>query len=191
MSSIFRAGLGRHLLAAVDTLKHCEPAFDALVKAALDALNAGGKLMIFGNGGSAADAQHIAAELVVRFKADRRAIPAIALSTDTSVITAAGNDLGYSRIFARQIEALGQPGDLALGISTSGNSRNVIAALQVARSMGCRAAALTGGTGGALRDVASPLIIVPDPDTARIQEMHITLAHLLCEAIEEGLSPHA
>lgn len=191
MSDRFRAGLGRHIDTACETLNYCEAAFDRLVAAVRASLAAGGKLLIFGNGGSAADAQHIAAELVVRFKADRPAFAAIALTTDASILTAAGNDLGYGRIFARQVEALGRPGDVALAISTSGNSRNVLAAMETARAMGLTAAALTGGVGGALKGLADPCIVIPSADTARIQEMHICLAHLLCEAIEEALSPHA
>lgn len=191
MTSVFRAGFVRHIRTAEETARGCELAFERLVGLAIGALKSGGKLMIFGNGGSAADAQHIAAELVVRFRADRRALAAIALTTDTSVLTAAGNDLGYERVFARQIEALAKPGDLALGISTSGNSANVIAGLEAASEMGCRVAGFTGRQGGKMRRLVWPLVIVPSDDTACIQEMHITLAHLLCEAIEEGLTPHA
>lgn len=191
MTSAFQAGFLRHVHTAEATARECKIAFELVAALSVNVLRTGGKLLICGNGGSAADAQHIAAELVVRFKADRKAIPAIALTTDTSVLTAAGNDLGFERVFARQVEALARAGDLVLGISTSGNSPNVIAALQTAREMGCKVAGFTGNGGGKMRGFVCPLVIVPSDDTACIQEMHITLAHLLCEAIEEGLAPHA
>ena len=144
----------------------------------------GGKLLLFGNGGSAADAQHIAAELVVRYKSDRPAIAAIALTTDTSTLTACGNDLGFETIFARQIEAQGRREDVAIGISTSGNSGNVIAGLAEARRRGLHTIGLTGGDGGRMRDVCDVPIVIPSVVTARIQEMHILLGHMLCKALE-------
>jgi D-sedoheptulose 7-phosphate isomerase len=147
----------------------------------------GGKLMFFGNGGSASDAQHLAAELSVRFAKDRRALPALALGAETAALTACANDLGYERVFARQVEALGRPGDLAFAISTSGRSANVLEALRTARAMGLTAAGLTGGDGGAMKDLADPLIVVPSTVTARIQEMHITLGQTLCQALEREL----
>ncbi|HEY2686516.1 MAG TPA: D-sedoheptulose 7-phosphate isomerase [Steroidobacteraceae bacterium] len=148
------------------------------------ALRAGGKLLLFGNGGSAADAQHIAAELVIRYKQDRPAIAAIALTTDSSALTACGNDLGFEALFERQVEALGRSGDVALGISTSGNSANVLRALRQARAMGLYTAGLSGGTGGKMPEYCDALIIVPSPVTARIQEMHITIGHMLCKSLE-------
>ncbi|HEX4049620.1 MAG TPA: SIS domain-containing protein [Steroidobacteraceae bacterium] len=163
------------------------------------AVRGGGKLLFFGNGGSAADAQHLAAELVIRYQADRPAIAAIALNTDTSALTAGANDMGFERIFARQIEALGRPGDVAVGISTSGRSPNVLAALAVARARGLRTIALTGATArsaaGTAADAAAPellalcdaLLVVPSRTTARIQEMHIMLGHMLCKALEQRL----
>jgi D-sedoheptulose 7-phosphate isomerase len=160
------------------------PAFAALVGACVASLKGGGKLMFFGNGGSAADAQHLATELSVRYKKDRAAIAAVALTTDTSTLTAAGNDLGFERIFSRQIEALGRPGDVAIGISTSGKSANVAAALRQARTMRIVTAALTGKGGGDLPGLADHVLIVPSDTTARIQEMHITLGQMLCGAIE-------
>ena len=147
-------------------------------------LGAGGKLMLFGNGGSAADAQHLATELTVRYKTDRAAIAAVALTTDTSALTAAGNDLGFDMIFARQIEALGRPGDVVIAISTSGKSRNVIAALRQAKAMKLVTAALGGKGGGDLAGLADHLLVVPSDTTARIQEMHITLGQMLCGALE-------
>jgi len=164
--------------------------FEALVRLALAALRADRKLLFFGNGGSAADAQHFAAELVVRYRQDRRAFPAIALTTDTSALTAAGNDLGFERIFARQIEALGRPGDVAIGSSTSGRSRNVIEALRTARGMGLKTAALTGHDGGELAELADVLVAVPSEVTARIQEVHLLVGHLLCGVLERELISH-
>jgi D-sedoheptulose 7-phosphate isomerase len=147
----------------------------------------GCKLLLFGNGGSAADAQHIAAELIVRYKSDRAAIAAIALTTDTSALTACGNDLGFDAIFARQIEGLGRRGDVAVGISTSGNSANVLAGLRQARAAGLRTVGLTGAGGGQMRELCDSLIAVPSSVTARIQEMHITIGHMLCKALEHRL----
>jgi D-sedoheptulose 7-phosphate isomerase len=147
----------------------------------------GGKLLLFGNGGSAADAQHIAAELIIRYKADRAAISAIALTTDTSALTACGNDLGFDALFERQIEGLGREGDVAVGISTSGNSANVLRGLSQARAMGLPTVGLTGGTGGQMHGLCDALIVVPSSVTARIQEMHITVGHVLCKALEQRL----
>jgi D-sedoheptulose 7-phosphate isomerase len=160
------------------------PAFAALVNACVASLRGGGKLMFFGNGGSAADAQHLATELTIRYKTDRAALAAIALTTDTSALTAAGNDLGFERIFARQIEAIGRPGDVAIAISTSGKSPNVTAALKQAKAMRIVTAALTGKDGGDLPGLAEQVLLVPSKTTARIQEMHITLGQMLCGAIE-------
>jgi D-sedoheptulose 7-phosphate isomerase len=147
----------------------------------------GGKLLFFGNGGSAADAQHIAAELVIRYHKDRKAIAAIALTTDTSTLTACGNDMGFDALFERQIEALGRPGDVAIGISTSGKSPNVLRGLRQARNGGLKTVGLAGGTGGEMATTCDALIIVPSPVTARIQEMHITIGHMLCVALETRL----
>jgi D-sedoheptulose 7-phosphate isomerase len=147
----------------------------------------GGKLLFFGNGGSAADAQHIAAELVVRYKTDRRPIAAISLTTDTSTLTACGNDMGFEALFERQIEALGRPGDVAIGISTSGKSPNVLRGLRQARKGGLKTIGLSGGNGGEMATVCDSMITVPSPVTARIQEMHITIGHMLCVALETQL----
>jgi D-sedoheptulose 7-phosphate isomerase len=148
------------------------------------AVKGGGKLLLFGNGGSAADAQHAAAELVGRLERARGPIAAIALSTDTSVLTAVGNDNGFDRVFARQVEALGRRGDVALAISTSGRSANVLAAAAAARDAGLTVVALTGGDGGALGRAADIHVNVPDGGTARAQEVHRTLLHVLCELVE-------
>jgi len=147
----------------------------------------GGKLILFGNGGSAADAQHIAAELIVRYKADRAPIAAIALTTDSSVLTACANDLGFERLFERQVEGLGRANDVAFGISTSGNSQNVLRGLYKARTMGLSTVGLTGGTGGQMKTVCDALIVVPTSITARIQEMHVLIGHMLCKALESRL----
>ena len=161
--------------------------FAALVDAAIVTVRGGGKLIFFGNGGSAGDAQHLATELTVRYVTDRGPIAALALTTDTSALTAIGNDLGFDQLFARQLRAIGRPGDLAVGISTSGRSRNVILALEAAREMELTAAALSGRDGGDLIGLADPLLIVPSLTTARIQEMHILLGQMLCGALERGL----
>lgn len=184
---ILDSAFAAHAEAAAKTPDAVRAPFVRLVAAAAEAVRAGGKLLFFGNGGSAADAQHIATELVVRFARDRAPIAAIALTTDSSALTAAGNDLGFEAVFARQIEALGRPGDVAVGISTSGRSPNVIAGLRAAKARGLVAAALTGGDGGALPGLADPLLVVPACETARIQEMHIAIGHALCAALEDAL----
>jgi D-sedoheptulose 7-phosphate isomerase len=163
------------------------PGLPAHADAWLGCIQGGGKILFFGNGGSAGDAQHLATELTIRYAKDRAPIAAIALTTDTSAITAAGNDMGFDRIFARQIEALGRKGDLAFGITTSGRSPNVLAGLETAKRMGLVAAALSGGEGGKLPGLADPLLMVPSRTTARIQEMHITLGQMLCAGLEQEL----
>jgi D-sedoheptulose 7-phosphate isomerase len=151
------------------------------------ALRAGGKLLIFGNGGSASDAQHMAAELVNRFQRERAALAAIALTTDTSVLTGIGNDYGFDRVFARQVEALGRAGDVAFGISTSGASANVVAGLAAARARGIERIALTGRDGGAVGRAAAVHINVPSESTARVQEVHRTLLHVICDFVEREI----
>ncbi len=184
LAAYFKSEFAEHNDVARKTEGALQAAFAGMVGACVKSLRGGGKLMFFGNGGSAADAQHLATELGVRYKADRAAIAALALTTDTSVLTAAANDLGFERIFARQIEALGRPGDVAIAISTSGRSPNVIAGLQQARAMKLVTAALGGKDGGGLQSLADHLLVVPSDTTARIQEMHITLGQMLCGAIE-------
>jgi D-sedoheptulose 7-phosphate isomerase len=149
-----------------------------------DVLNAGNKILVCGNGGSAADAQHFAAELVGRFELERGGLPAIALTTDTSILTAVGNDYGFSQLFSRQVEALAGPGDALIGISTSGNSENVILAMQKASERGCLAIGLTGRDGGAIAKVADLLLNVAVERTARVQEAHLMILHLICEQID-------
>mgnify|MGYP001626405739 FL=1 len=150
-----------------------------------EALKDGKKILVCGNGGSAADAQHIAAELVGKFMKERIALPAIALNTNTSVITAIGNDYSYDDIFSRQIEAFGNAGDVLIGISTSGNSKNVLKAFEVAKQRSIMTIALTGQSGGKMKDMVDVLINVPSNLTPRIQESHITIGHIMCEIIEE------
>jgi len=156
-------------------------------QAMAEALRAGRKLLVFGNGGSAADAQHLSAELVGRFQKERAAMPAIALTVDASVLTSVANDYSYKQVFVRQVEALGQPGDVALGISTSGESPNVLLALQAARARGLRTIALTGRDGGAIGAAAEIHVNVPDQSAARVQEVHRTILHVMCEVIESDL----
>ena len=144
----------------------------------------GGKILVMGNGGSAADAQHIAAEIVGRFKKERKGMPAIALTTDTSILTSVGNDYGYDYIFARQIEALCRAEDLVIGITTSGNSANVVRAMEAARDIGATTVGLTGGNGGKLTAICQHNLIMPSSVTARIQEAHIFVGHSLCEILE-------
>ncbi len=152
------------------------------------AYRTGGKVVLLGNGGSAADAQHIAAELVGQFAIKRQALPAIALNTNTSILTAVANDYGYEAVFSRQIEALAQTGDIVIGISTSGNSANVIAAIKTAKMKGAKTIGLTGGNGGKLAEVADLGLIVPSESTPRIQEAHITIGHIICELVEMELA---
>lgn len=153
----------------------------------LDTLKAGNKIMFCGNGGSAADSQHLAAELVGRYKMNRTAMNALALTVDTSILTAVGNDYGYETVFARQLEGLGRPGDLLVGLSTSGNSRNIVLAMELAQRMNVRTLALTGRSGGQMKTMADHCIAVPSDATNNIQEMHIAVGHLICELIEQGM----
>ena len=152
------------------------------------ALSAGNKILLCGNGGSAADAQHIAAELTGRYKTERRGLPAIALTTDTSALTAIGNDFGYEYVFSRQVEALAKPGDVLIGISTSGNSANVINALNIAKQTGCATLGLTGNSGGKMNELCDLNLVVPSNNTPRIQEMHILFGHILCQIIDVHFS---
>jgi phosphoheptose isomerase len=164
-------------------------AVEAIVAAAVAiraAFETGGRLLVCGNGGSAADAQHLAAELVGRFQRERAAMPVLALTTDTSVLTSVANDYGYERVFARQVEALGRPGDVAMGITTSGASPNVLAALDAASARGLRTIALTGRDGGTVGRMADVHINVPSDSAARAQEVHRTIIHALCELLEQG-----
>ncbi len=159
----------------------------ALVGAVTDTVAASGRIFVFGNGGSAADAQHLAAELVGRFMRERRAIGALALSTDTSILTAVSNDYGFDRVFARQLEALARPGDLALAITTSGRSPNLVEGLKTARVVGARTAAFTGGDGGLVAGLVDFHVNVAETTPARVQEVQRTLMHALCELVESEI----
>lgn len=187
-AELFDKEFAEHLAVAEVTRTGTREAFLKMLGAWVACISRGGKILFFGNGGSAADAQHLACELVVRYRCDRRAIAAIALTADTSVLTAVGNDIGFEHIFSRQIEALGRPGDLAFGISTSGRSPNILAALKTARASGLVAAGLAGGGSSAMVELADPVIVVPSGTTARIQEMHMVLGHMLCAALERTLN---
>ncbi len=156
-----------------------------ITELAIDCLKKGGKIILFGNGGSASDSQHIAAELVGRFKKDRPGLAAVALTTNTSILTAVANDYGYEFIFAKQIEALANKNDLVVGISTSGKAKNVSCGIKQAKKMGLKTVALTGGDGGDLAKLADVSVVVPSSVTARIQEAHITIGHAICEIIEQ------
>ncbi len=187
IQELLRTELDEHRSAFEATAGMLEEPFRRVLDCIERGLRAGGKLLLFGNGGSAADAQHIAAELIIRYKTNRAAIAALALSTDTSALTACGNDLGFDAIFERQIEGLARPHDVACGISTSGRSPNVLRGLRQARTMGLATVGLAGGTGGEMPSHCDALIVVPSGVTARIQEMHITIGHVLCKALEQRL----
>jgi len=170
--------------------RYAETQADAIVKAArllIKALRGGRKILVFGNGGSAADAQHFAGEIVGRFGRERRALPAIALTTDTSVLTAIANDYSYAEVFSRQVEGLAVRGDVAIGITTSGNSENVIRGLQAAKQLGAATVAWTGESGGQVQKVADITLRVPSKNTQRIQECHLATIHLMCGLIEDAL----
>jgi D-sedoheptulose 7-phosphate isomerase len=185
--SFFDRELDEHVAVLATTRAAVREPFLRLLRLCTKSCSSGGKLVFFGNGGSAADAQHLATELTVRYDRDRAPIAALALTTDTSALTAIGNDLGFEWLFARQIEAVCRPGDVCIGISTSGESENVVRGLAAAARRGCAAAAFTGGAGGRVAGLADPVLVVPSRTTARIQEMHITLGQMLCAALEREL----
>jgi D-sedoheptulose 7-phosphate isomerase len=187
IQELWRRELDEHRQTLEATTHSVGQSFCDVLSILENSVRGGGKLLLFGNGGSAADAQHIVAELVVRYKNDRPPIAAIALTTDSSTLTACANDLGYDTIFQRQIEALGRKGDVAFAISTSGRSQNVLRGLTQAHEMGLRTVGLSGGIGGDMGQICDALMIVPSPVTSRIQEMHITIGHMLCKALEERL----
>lgn len=176
-----------HLTVAREAFVSLQASVPAVVQAMAASIRRGGKILLFGNGGSAADAQHLATELTIRFTADRAPIAAIALTTDTSALTAAGNDFGFDQLFARQVDALAGPHDVVIGISTSGNSANVLLGLERARAKGAVIVGLTGAGGGRMAALCDHLIAVPSRTTARIQEMHITIGHILCGGLERDL----
>jgi len=176
----------QHRTVFEDTVRVLSSDIELAGKLIVSTLKAGNKILLFGNGGSAADAQHIAAELTGRYKTERDGLPAIALTTDTSALTAIGNDYGFDRIFDRQVEALGTKGDLLIGISTSGNSSNVINALEYGKNSGMKSIGLSGKGGGKMKNLCDVNIIIPSDDTARIQEMHITIGHILCGIVDSA-----
>ena len=163
------------------------PIIQAMLECVWESMQQGGKLLLCGNGGSAADAQHLATECMVRLEAERPPLPAIALTTDTSLLTAAGNDQGFETIFARQVAGLGRPGDVLLAISTSGNSLNVVRAVEAAQQRGLHTLGLLGKDGGRLKDMVHIALVVPSSNTQRIQEVHITVGHILCGALERRI----
>lgn len=165
--------------------EHCQPDIEEFATICRSTLDAGGKVLFCGNGGSAADSQHLAAELVGRFQKERRGLPGIALTTDTSILTAVGNDYGFDRVFSRQVEALARIGDVVVGLSTSGNSPNVVKALEAAKDIGAFTVGLTGRDGGRLAAISDICIKVPAEVTARIQEGHILIGHIVCQLIDE------
>jgi D-sedoheptulose 7-phosphate isomerase len=187
LQQFYKSEFEEHLHVTHRTQQEMYECFKSLLEICTKCIQKGGKILFFGNGGSAGDAQHLATELVVRYHKNRIPIAALALTTDTSALTAIGNDLGFDNLFSRQIEALGNKEDVAIGITTSGKSPNVLKGLEMARKKGLTAAALTGKGGGNLHGLASPLLIVPSDTTARIQEMHIMLGQMLCDALEKKL----
>ncbi|HTV13387.1 MAG TPA: D-sedoheptulose 7-phosphate isomerase [Acidobacteriaceae bacterium] len=182
-SIIFEKAIAEHLR-VIEAMHAQAPILQRIAEEMTRAVLHGGKVLWCGNGGSAADAQHMAAEFVGRFRRERKGLASIALTTDTSILTAVGNDYGYEQIFRRQVEALCAPGDMVVGISTSGNSRNVCLALQEAKKLGACTVAFTGQGGGAMAGMADAAICVPSKDTARIQEAHILCGHMLCDWVE-------
>jgi len=183
ITASFREGADLRLKVALE----CGPQIASASALIVDCLRAGGKILFCGNGGSAADAQHLAAEFVGRFVLERRGLPAIALTTDTSILTAIGNDYGYDAIFSRQVQALGQKGDVLVGISTSGNSPNVLAAVVEAKKLGMKSIGLAGKDGGALAGCVDVPITVRAKVTARVQECHLAIGHIFCELMEQEL----
>jgi D-sedoheptulose 7-phosphate isomerase len=186
--AILRANIESSIEAHARLIPACLPALTAAADVLVAAYRSGRKALFFGNGGSAADAQHLAAEFVGRYLRERAPLPALALHTNTSAVTAIGNDYGYEHVFARQLEALASPGDVAVGISTSGKSPSVIEALKCARRLGLSTIGLTGASGGLLRDLVDVLIAIPSEETPRIQECHILVGHALCDAVEQALT---
>jgi len=187
-ADILRANIERSLEVHGRVLSACLPSMAKAADALIAAYRAGRKAIFFGNGGSAADAQHLAAEFVGRYLRERVPLPALALNANSSAVTAIGNDYGYAEVFARQLEALAVAGDVAVGISTSGNSPNVIQAVRTARRLGLTTIALTGSSGGALREFVDVLIAAPSEETPRIQECHILIGHSLCDAVERAVT---
>jgi len=188
MKQVISRELHSHLETINKVIETMEDKLEEAATLVLKILKAGNKILLCGNGGSSADAQHIAAELTGRYKSDRPGLPAIAITTDTSALTSISNDYGYDRVFDRQIEALANKGDLIIGISTSGNSQNIINALKVGRELGCNTLGLTGKGGGEMNQLCDINVIVPSNDTPRIQEMHILFGHIICQVVDDGFN---
>ncbi len=189
MNEVVAARFQDHLEVFANTMEMLmeEDVIHEMASRCVQALAKGKKIMFCGNGGSAADAQHLAAEIIGRFQKERGAFAGLALTTDTSILTAVGNDYGFDDVFARQVEGLGQTGDVLIGLSTSGNSKNVVKAMEKAREMGLNTFVFTGGTGGKLAEMCDLAFVVPSTVTARIQEMHILAGHILCELMEHDI----
>ena len=188
MQSIIKFEFEEHLKTSQATFESIGHSVEVAAKLCLDCLKNGNKILLFGNGGSAADAQHIAAELVGRYKTERKGLAAIALTTDTSALTAISNDYGYDCVFDRQVEALANTGDVAIGISTGGSSANVASALKLAKDLDCKTIGFSGRGGGEMNELCDINIVVPSQDTARIQEMHIVIGHTICHLIDLAFS---
>jgi D-sedoheptulose 7-phosphate isomerase len=188
MQEKIRACIAESIAVKQSALERNLATVEKAAQAIITSLKTGGKVLLCGNGGSAADSQHIAAELIGRFQKERKSLPAIALTTDTSILTSLANDYGYDIVFSRQVEGLGKKGDVLVGISTSGSSPNVIKAVEQAKKMGLVTIALSGRDGGTLARIADIAIVVPSNNTARVQEAHIALAHAICEVVEEELA---
>lgn len=187
LKNFYESEFAEHQDVLLRTLNEVYDSFEKLVNLSVSSLEKGGKILFFGNGGSASDAQHLATELTVRYKTDRKALAAISLATDTSALTAIGNDYSFDEIFSRQIEAIGKPEDIAIGITTSGKSPNIMNAFKMAKKIGMATGSLSGKGGGDLVGFIDPLVLVPSHTTARVQEMHIMLGQMLCNAIEYKL----
>ena len=190
MQSIIKNEFNEHIKTSKKTMEACINDVEIAANICINSLKNGNKILIFGNGGSAADAQHIAAEIIGRYKTDRKGLAAIALTTDSSVLTAISNDFGYSEIFTRQVEALARPGDTLIGISTGGSSQNVVNTLKIAQNMQCKAIGLSGKDGGEFNTICDVNIVAKAKDTARIQEMHILIGHTICHLIDQAFIEH-
>ena len=188
MQSIIKNEFDEHIKASKKTIESNSKLIEIAANICIDGLKNGNKILIFGNGGSAADAQHIAAEIVGRYKVERKGLPAIALTTDTSVITAISNDYGYLHVFDRQVEALANEGDVLIGISTGGSSTNVISALKLSKALGCKAIGLSGKDGGKFNTLCDVNLIAIADETPRIQEMHILIGHTICHLIDQAFN---
>ncbi len=186
MINTIKAEFESHQQTIQKVIETMESDLETASKMAVDTLKNGNKILLFGNGGSAADAQHIAAELTGRYKTERKGLAGIALTTDTSALTAIGNDYGYDRVFDRQVEALANSGDLLIGISTSGNSKNIVNALKLGQELGCKTLGFSGRDGGIMSDVCDLNLVVPSDNTPRIQEMHILFGHTICQIIDDN-----